>query len=69
MSKKKRKSSCNFKVRHPREIGKFYHAYDRKGGHPSLVYFSNPDKDTYFIQRFSTKKRKGREKLKHSINP
>ena len=69
MSKRKRKSSKNFKEKHPREIGKFYHAYDKSGGHPSRIYDADPDKDKYFIQRFSTKKRKGRIKLKHSINP
>ena len=64
-----KKTSLKFRIKHPRRIGKFYHAYDKKGGHPSLVYFGDPDKDTYFIQRFSTKKRKGREKLKFNIDP
>lgn len=69
MGKRKRKSSKKFRQRYPRQINKFYHAFDKNGGHPSLVYFADSKNDIYYVQRFSTKKRKGREKLSHSINP
>ena len=69
MGKRKRPSSNKFKKRHPREIGKFYKARDKSGGHPALVYYCDIENDLYLIQRFSTKPRKDRKKLKHSINP
>ena len=68
MSKKK-KTTINFKLKHPRELGKFYSAYDSSGGHPVMVYFVNPIEDVYYIQRFSTKPRKDRILLLHSIDP
>lgn len=69
MARRKRPTSKNFREKHPREVGKFYHRNDRKGGHPALVYESHPENDLYHIQLFSTKHRKGREKLKHNIDP
>ena len=68
MSKKK-KTSLKFKEKHPREVGKFYFIYDSSGGHPALVYYADPINDIYYIQRFSTKYRKGRVLLKHNIDP
>lgn len=67
--KKKHKTSRVFRLRHPREIGKFYNVNDNKGGHPGRVFYSNPDEDIYYIVKFSTKPRKDRIKLKHSIDP
>ena len=68
MSKKK-KSTKKFKTKHPREIGKFYSINDNKGGHPGKVFYANPDEDVYFIVKFSTKARKDRQPLLHSIDP
>ena len=69
MSKRKRPSSKIFREKHPREVGKFYHKEDTSGGHPVLIYEENVKEDTYSIQRFSTKPKKGRVKLKHNIDP
>lgn len=66
---KKRRSTINFRKRHPREINKFYRICDSKGGHPVLVYYCDADNDLYFVQRFSRKARKDRKKLLHSIDP
>ena len=67
--KRKRPSSKKFKANHPRIVGKFYRASDSKGGHPVLVYYSDEVLNIYYVQRFSTKQRKGRKKLLHSIDP
>ena len=67
--KRKRPSTAKFKSNHPRKIGKFYHIFDTMGGHPVLVYYANPDEDTYYIQRFTQADRKGRILLKHNIDP
>ena len=69
MAKRKRPTSNKFRERHPREVGKFYHKNDSKRGHPVLVYECHPDEDVYYIQRFSTKPRKGRVLLTHNIDP
>ena len=69
MAKRNRRTSKKFRENHPREVGKFYRVSDSKGGHPARVYKSNPGEDTYLIQRFSTKPRKDRKILKHSIDP
>lgn len=66
---RKRPTSQKFRERHPREVGKFYHHDDKNGGHPSRVYKSDAKNDTYLIQKFSTKCRKGRERLTHNIDP
>lgn len=66
---KKRKTTKNFRTKHPREIGKFYNINDNKGGHPGKVFYANPEEDVYFIVKFSTKPRKDRIPLLHSIDP
>lgn len=66
---RKRPTSKKFREKHPREVGKFYHKNDKKGGHPALVYESHPEKDIYLIQKFSTKPRKDRQHLIHNIDP
>ena len=68
MSKKK-KSSTNFRLRHPREVGKFYSINDNKGGHPGKVFYADPTEDIYYIVKFSTKPRRDRVPLLHSIDP
>ena len=68
MSKRK-KSTEKFKIKHPREIGKFYSAFDSNGGHPVMVYYADPVNDIYYIQRFSTKPRKDRIPLIHNVDP
>ena len=68
MAKRKRKTTTKFRLRHPREVGKFYRICDSSGGHPAMVYYSDVINDIYYVQRFSTKPRKDRIKLKHSIN-
>ena len=69
MAKKKNKTSKNFRLKHPCLVGGFYKIHDANGGHPIRVYFAIPEEDIYFIQRFSTKPRKDRVKLKHNIDP
>ena len=69
MSKRKRPSSKKFREKYPREVGKFYHNEDKNGGHPVMVYEKRIKEDTYSIQKFSSKRRKGREKLLHNIDP
>ena len=69
MARRQRKSSKKFKLRNPREIGKFYKSFDSKGGHPIRVYYSNQEEDAYFVQRFSRKDRKDRIQLSHNIDP
>ena len=49
--------------------GSFYHNEDKNGGHPVMVYEKRIKEDTYSIQKFSSKRRKGREKLLHNIDP
>ena len=66
---KRRKTTLNFRKKHPRLVGCFYSCYDSCGGHPVLVYFADSGNDIYYIQRFSTKPRKDRVQLKCSINP
>ena len=66
---RKRPTSKKFREKYPRERGKFYHKNDSKGGHPVLVYECHPEIDTYCIQRFSTKPRRGRLLLAHNIDP
>ena len=69
MAKRKRRNTKQFKLKHPREVGKFYRISDNNGGHPVLIYYADPEKDIYYVQRFSTKKRRGRIKLKNNIDP
>ena len=68
-NKRKRPTSKKFREKHPREIGRFYKIHDSKGGHPARVYYADPTNDIYYVQRFSTKSRKGRVKLLHNIKP
>ena len=53
MAKRKRKSSKNFKLKHPREVGKFYRISDSKNGHPGRVFYSDPGEDVYFVIKFT----------------
>ena len=69
MPKRNRPSSKSFKIRHPREVGKFYKISDSSGGHPVRVYYCDIENDIYFVQRFSSKPRKDRIKLSHGLNP
>ena len=69
MAKRKKKTTKKFRLKHPREVGKFYKIHDSKGGHPVRVYFAIPELYIYYVQRFSTKPRKDRIKLKHNIDP
>lgn len=69
MSHNRRRTTKKFREKHPREVGKFYRISDKNGGHPARIYDSNVNNDTYLIQRFSTKPREDRKKLKHSIDP
>ena len=66
---KKRRTTKNFRKKHPIEMNRFYRISDSNGGHPVFVYFCDADKDLYYVQRFSTKPRKDRKKLLHSIDP
>ena len=65
---RKKKSSQNFRKRHPRLVGKFYIISDANGGHPARVYYADPENDTYYIQRFTTNGRDDRKQLLHSID-
>lgn len=67
--KKRRHSTKKFRLNHPREIGKFYHIGDMKGGHPIRVYVAKFSEDTYFVQRFTQNRRKDRVQLSHNIDP
>ena len=69
MGKKRSRSSRKFRENHPREKNHFYRISDTNGGHPSRVYVSNPDNDSYYVQKFTSKKRRGRVKLLHNIDP
>lgn len=69
MSSNRRKTTKNFKKNHPIKMGQFYKVSDSKTGHPAQVFFLNPGGDLYLVIKFSTKRRKDRIKLKHSIDP
>ena len=47
--------------------GKFYRHIDGSGGHPSLIYDKNDNKDVYKAVLFTHAKKSGRTKLKHNI--
>lgn len=68
MSKKK-KTTQNFKLKHPREEGKFYYMHDKNGGHPVYVYYADTVNNIYYVLRFTHAKRKGRIRMKHNIDP
>lgn len=51
------------------EKGKFYDHYDKNGGHPSLIYKKNDNRNEYYAVCFTTSKGRNRIKLKHDINP
>ena len=67
--KRKRRTTIKFREKHPRENGKFYRVSDANGGHPGRPYYCDPKNDVYFVQKFSTKGRKDRKKLRHNIDP
>ena len=67
--RRKRKTTQKLRDKHPRIVGNFYRISDKNGGHPARVYYSEPVLDIYYVQRFSRERRKGREKLLHSIDP
>lgn len=50
-------------------MGKFYKIKDNRCGHPGRIFYAQPESNIYYIVRFSTKPRKDRIKLKHSLNP
>ena len=51
------------------EKGRFYIHRDGNGGHPSLLYKKNDNKNLYFIVIFTSSPGPKRKRLKHSIEP
>ena len=49
--------------------GKLYLHNDKNGGHPSLIYDKNDNKNYYKAIKFSSSRGSNRTKMKHSLNP
>ena len=49
--------------------GRFYLHGDHKGGHPAYLYKKRDNKNMYYLILFTSKQKRGRIKLKKSINP
>lgn len=49
--------------------GKFYLHNDKNGGHPSLIFDKNDNKNYYKAIQFSTSRGTNRARMRHNLNP